>query len=154
MCLEQKVDYGSQIKKTSLCLCMWMCACVWTVLGGILHSSSISARYTEPLVIFSSSVNATVSVGGAYNFSCNASNYIQLQWIFHDQNTPFPGVVSNTTDGRRVITQDNELHLTNIRFEDEAMYECRLRNNLGMMSLWNKLTVVGKMSTVCRLLVY
>ncbi len=120
-----------------------MFAYVWTVLGGILHSSSVSAHYTEPLVIFSLSVNATVDVGGAYNFSCNASNYLQLQWIFHDQNTPFPRVVSNTSDGRRVITPDNELRLINIRFEDEGMYECRLRNHLGMMSLWNSLTVVG-----------
>ncbi len=126
----------------SLCLCVWMCACVWTVLGGILHSSSVSAHYTEPLVIFSYSVNATADVGGAYNFSCNVSNYLLLQWIFHDNNS-FARVVSNTSDGRRVITPDNELRLSNIRFEDEGMYECRLRNNLGIMSLWNNLTVVG-----------
>ncbi len=125
-----------------------MCAHVWTVLGGILHTSSVSAHFTEPLVILSSSVNATVDVGGAYNFSCNASNYLLLQWIFHDPNNSYPRVVSNTSDGRRVITPDNELRLTNIRFEDEGTYECRLRNNLGMMSLWNNLTVVGKMSTV------
>ncbi len=125
-----------------------MCACVWTVLGGILHSSSVSAYYTEPLVIFSLSVNATVNVGGAYNFSCNASNYNLLQWIFHDPNNSYPRVVSNTCDGRRVITQDNELHLTNIRFEDKGTYECRLHNNLGIMSLWNNLKVVGKISTV------
>ncbi len=125
-----------------------MCACVWTVLGGILHSSSVSAHYTEPLVIFSMSVNATVDVGGAYNFSCNASNYLLLQWIFDDQNNPFPKVVSNTSDGRIVITQDNELSLTNIQFEDEGTYECRLHNNLGMMSLWNDLTILGKISIV------
>ncbi len=115
---------------------------VWTVLDGILHSSSVSSHYTEPLVIFSSSVNATVNVGGAYNFSCNASNYLQLQWIFPDPNNS-NRVVSNTSDGRRVITPDNELRLINIRFEDEGMYECRLRNHLGMMSLGNSLTVVG-----------
>ncbi len=125
-----------------------MCACVWTVLGGILHSSSVSAYYTEPLVIFSSSVNATVNVGGAYNFSCNASNYLMLQWIFHDPNNSDPRVVSNTSDGRRVITPDNELHLTNIQFEDEGMYEFRLNTNLGIMSLWNDLIVVGKINVV------
>ncbi len=126
-----------------------MCACVWTVLGGILHSSSVSAYYTEPLVIFSSSVNATVNVGGSYNFSCNASNYLLLQWIFHDPNNSYPIVVSNTSDGgRRVITPDNELHLTNIQFEDEGTYECRLHNNLAIMSLWNNLTILGKISIV------
>ncbi len=120
-----------------------MCACVWTVLGGILHSSSVSAYYTEPLVIFSSNVNATVNVGGAYNFSCNVSNYLLFQWIFHDPDNSYPRVVSDTSDGRRVITPDNELRLTNIQFEDEGTYECRLRNNLGIMSLWNDLIVVG-----------
>ncbi len=120
-----------------------MCACVWTVLGGILHSSSVSVYYAEPLVIFSSSVNATVNVGGAYNFSCNASNYFLLQWIFHDPNNSNLRVVSDTSDGRRVITPDNGLHLTSIQFEDEGTYECRLYNNLGIMSLWNDLIVVG-----------
>ncbi len=95
-------------------------------------------------MIFSSSVNTTVNVGGAYNFSCNASNYLLLLWIFHEPKNSYPRVVSNTSDGRRVITPDNELHLTNIRFEDEGMYECRLRNNLGKRSLCNTLTVVGQ----------
>ncbi len=94
-------------------------------------------------MIYSVRVNATVDVGGAYNFSCNASFFELLQWIFHDQNSSFPRVLSNTSDGRRVITPDIELRLTNIQFEDEGMYECRLHNNLGIMSLWNDLTVVG-----------
>ncbi len=121
---------------------------MWIVLDEILHRSSVSAYYTVPLVIFSPSVNATVDVGGAYNFSCNASNYFMLQWIFHDPNNSDPRVVSNTSDGRRVITPDNELHLTNIQFEDEGMYECRLNTNLGIMSLWNDLIVVGKINVV------
>ena len=116
-------------------------------IGARSESSDVSAHYTEPLVIFSSSVNATVDVGGAYNFSCNASNYLLLQWIFHEPDAPYPRVVSNTSDGRRVITPDNELRLTNIQFEDEGTYECRLTNNLGMIPLKYNVTVIGETYT-------
>ncbi len=122
---------------TNVCMCVdstrWNSSFLFCI--GPLHWA---------LVIFSLSVNATVNVGGVYNFSCNASNYLQLQWIFHDPNNSFPRVVSNTTDGRRVITPGNEIRLSNIQFEDEGMLECRLRNMLGIMSLWNNLTVVGQ----------
>ena len=111
-------------------------------MGSLSVHASVSAYYTEPLVIFSSNVNATADVGGSFNFSCNASNFNVLQWIFYDLNNSYPRVVSNTTDGRRVITPDNELHLTNIQFEDEGIYECRLSNYLKRMSIRNRLLIV------------
>ncbi len=146
-------EYSCNASKTAanschLLLHVYVCAHVVFIhlagIGARSESSPVSAHYTEPLLIYSRSVNTTVHVGGAYNFSCNASHYLQLKWIFHDPNNSFPRVVSNTSDGRRIITQDNELHLTNIRFEDEGTYECRLHNTVQMLSLRNNLTVAGQ----------
>ena len=113
-------------------------------MGSLSVHASVSAYYTEPLVIFSSSVHATADVGGSFHFSCNASNFEVLQWIFYDLNNSYRRVVSNTSDGRRVITPDNELHLTNIQFEDEGIYECRLSNYLERVSIRNGLIVTGE----------
>ena len=116
---------------------------LFSVVGSEAVTSSVSARFTLPIQVYSTSVNATVNVGGSFNFSCNATDFIQRQWVF---TSPFSRatVVRTTADGRITITEDFELLVTDARFEDEGLYECRLVNNLGSIKLKNNLSVIGK----------
>ena len=106
-------------------------------------TSSVSVHFSLPIRVYSTSTNATVNVGGFFNFSCNATDFILRQWVF---TSPFSRatVVRSTTDGRITITEDFELLVTDARFEDEGMYECQLVNNLGSIRLKNNLSVIGK----------
>ena len=116
---------------------------LFSVVGGESVTSSVSARFTLPIQVYSTSANATVNVGGSFNFSCNATDFIQRQWVF---TSPFSRaiVVRSTTDGRITITKDFELLVTDAQFEDEGMYECRLVNNLGSIKLKSNVSVIGK----------
>ena len=113
--------------------------------GTTPHSSSTSVYNVDPIIIYSASVNVTVNVGESYNFSCNATNTVYRQWQYIVP-SEHPRVMSNTTDGRVVVTSDFELQLRDIRFEDAGTYRCMFNNNLRRLSLTNILSVIGKNS--------
>ena len=114
--------------------------------GTTPHSSSISVYHTDPIIVYSVSVNVTVNVGESYNFSCNVTNTVYRQWLYIVVPSERPRVMSNTTDGRVIVTSDFELQLRDIRFEDAGTYQCMLYHNLRSLSLTNILSVVGKNS--------
>ena len=116
---------------------------LFSVVGGESVTNSVSIHFYLPIRVYSSSTNATVNVGGYFNFSCNATDFIWRQWVF---TSPFSRaiVVRSTADGRITITEDFELLVTDARFEDEGMYECQLVNKRGSIKLKNKLSVIGK----------
>ena len=116
---------------------------LFSVVGGESVTSSVCVHFFLPIRVYSTGANATVNVGGSFNFSCNATDFIQRQWVFIPLFS-HATVVRSTTDGRITIIEDFELLVTDARFEDEGMYECRLVNNLGTIKLKNKLSVIGK----------
>ena len=65
------------------------------------------------------------------------------QWLYQ-MGHQRPKVLSNTTDGKVIITMDFELQLRNIALENEGIYECLLSNNLGRLYLTNNLSVTGQ----------
>ena len=111
--------------------------------GTTPHSSSIPVYHVDSIIIYSAGVNVTVIVGESYNFSCNATNVPYHQWLYLVPSER-PRVMSNTTDGRVIVTSDFELQLWDIRFEDAGIYRCLLTNHLSRLSLTNILSVIGK----------
>ncbi len=94
-------------------------------------------------MIYSASVNATVSVGESFRFSCNATNFLRLQWVYMTNST-HSHVLSNTSDGRVTISPDFYLQLNNIALEDGGIYQCLLSNNIQCSSLVNTLYVTSE----------
>ena len=111
--------------------------------GAAPRQSSISVYHADPIIIYSASVNVTVNVGESYNFSCNATNVLYRQWLYVVPSQR-PRVMSNSTDGRVIVTSNFELQLRDIRFEDDGTYQCMLTNNLGRLGLTNNLSVIGE----------
>ncbi len=96
--------------------------------GNTTQSVSIDITVVDPVMIYSASVNATVSVGESFRFSCTATNFLRLQWVYMTNST-HSHVLSNTSDGRFTITPDFDLQLNNIASEDGGTYQCLLSNN-------------------------
>ncbi len=55
--------------------------------GNTTQSVSIDITVVDPVMIYSASVNATVSVGESFRFSCNATNFLRLQWVYMANST-------------------------------------------------------------------
>ncbi len=115
--------------------------------GHTIQTYSIDITVVDPVMIYSASVNATVCVGESFRFSCNASNFLRLQWVYMTNST-HSHVLSNTSDGRVTITPDFDLQLSNIAIEDGGTYQCLLSNNKNCSSLTNTLYVTGE-RTLC-----
>ncbi len=111
--------------------------------GNTTQSVSIDIIVVDPVIIYSASVNATVSVGESFRFSCNATNFLRLQWVYMTNST-HSHVLSNTSDGRVTISPDFNLQMNNIVIEDEGTYQCLLSNNIQCSSLSNALYVTGE----------
>ena len=99
-----------------------------TDIGHTTQLVSIDITVVDPVIIYSVSVNATVSVGESFRFSCNATNFLRLQWVYMTNST-HSHVLSNTSDGRVTITPYFDLQLNNIAIEDGGTYQCLLSNN-------------------------
>ena len=69
--------------------------------GDTTLSVSINITVVDPVMIY----YATVSVGESFRFSCNATNFLRLQWVYMTNST-HSHVLSCTCDGRVTITPD------------------------------------------------
>jgi len=114
--------------------------------GAVPLSTSVDVHYSPPILLFSKSVDATVNVGGTFNFSCNscnATNILYQQWQYSAP--PYqPVVLSNESDGRISITPNFNLQMRDIHFEESGTYECVVGNHLGKLTLRSNLSVIGE----------
>ena len=118
-----------------------LCCVIFPDFRAALHKSRVCAFYSFPMMVYSTAVNATVDVGGQYNFSCSAINDLYKQWIYVNKSLSIE--ISNTSDGSIVVTEDYELRLSNIRFQNERTYKCCLYHFLSRVNLTNNLSVIG-----------
>ena len=86
--------------------------------------------------------------GEDLSLTCSASNFSSRRWVkVSDPQMPVE-VVANSSDGQIVITHDFQLQFREIQLEDEAIYRCELRNDIGRTQIEVNVQVLSELTVL------
>ena len=106
----------------------------------------LCAFYTFPLIVLSRAVNTTIYVSSNQTLTCHSINDVYKEWIHYANNNSVE--LTNTSDGKIVITDNFELRIGNVNYEDQGFYLCQLYHFATPINLTNKLSIIGKWSVL------
>ncbi len=106
-------------------------------------SAYLPALHRVRIETYTPDSNHTVSAGDDLTLTCNASFFTSRQWIKAQGMNLHSEVVSDTQDGRIFINPSFQLEFRGIIVEDEDIYRCSLRNELGAEVITHRVIVIG-----------
>lgn len=108
----------------------------------MVESEPLTTLFRLPIHLLSNNTNTTIAAGEDLNLTCDAQHFSTRQWLRYDRGQQ--QVVTNTSDGRVVITADSRLQFRGIAMSDGGEYRCVLRNDVGNQRIFVYIKVVGK----------
>ena len=112
----------------------------------IVTGDPISTIYRPTLMILSPvTTNISLIAGSSVNLTCDAINTNARQWV---RQTPARTVLTNTSDGARLITPDYQLQFSDIQVEDTGEYRCLMRSDLERGTIFAFIDVGGNVINV------
>lgn len=100
--------------------------------AAMVKSPPLAATFQHHIQPISPNSNYTIREGGDLNLTCNAQYATSRQWTVLKINTL---AVTNSSDGRIIITSDYQLQFQGILLRDQAVYTCVLRNEVSTKSI-------------------